>query len=84
MKKITLICFILFLTACGDTTKVYTPIDKDAVILAFGANSLLVLPFANVKPTSVPLSIINKTAGKNGIEKSVFPTVSTLNVWRLK
>ncbi len=36
MKTILLGCLLLVVTACGDTTKTYTPIDSDAVILAFG------------------------------------------------
>ncbi|NOQ36704.1 MAG: arylesterase [Methylococcaceae bacterium] len=36
MKKILLCCLFLFLNACGNDEKVFTPLASDAVILAFG------------------------------------------------
>ena len=36
MKVLLICCLILFLTACGETKKTFTPLTENAVILAFG------------------------------------------------
>jgi len=36
VNTILVSCIILLVTACGEPEKTYTPIDNDAVILAFG------------------------------------------------
>jgi lysophospholipase L1-like esterase len=80
MKKILLTLLFLFLNGCGDTEKVFTPLAKDAVILAFGDS--LTYGTGTNKNSSYP-AILEKLTQHKVINKGVPGEISGAGLKRL-
>ncbi len=80
MKKIFLLTLFLILTACGDSEKVFTPLDKDAVILAFGDS--LTYGMGASKDKSYP-AILQQLSGHQVINKGISGEITAQGLLRL-
>jgi len=80
MKNLILAYLFLFLTACGEPEKPYTPIDNEAVILAFGDS--LTYGTGTSEEFSYP-SILEDLTGLEVINEGIPGEVSSTGLQRL-
>ena len=80
MKKIVLCILFLFLNACGDSEKVFTPLAKDAVILAFGDS--LTYGTGTNKRSSYP-AILEKLTQHKVLNRGIPGEISSAGLKRL-
>jgi len=80
MKFCLLSILVILLNACGDTEKVFTPLAKDAVILAFGDS--LTYGTGTDKNSSYP-AILEKLTQHKVINKGVTGEISSEGLKRL-
>jgi len=80
IKNVLLACLFLFLTACGEPEKTYTPLDNEAVILAFGDS--LTYGTGTSEEFSYP-SILEGLAGLEVINEGVPGEVTSTGLQRL-
>lgn len=80
MKKFLLYFLFIFLTACGDSEKIFTPLAKDAVILAFGDS--LTYGVGTTKKTNYP-AILEKLSHHRVINAGFSGEISSVGLKRL-
>ncbi len=80
MRNILLSFLLLWLTACGESEKVFTPLSQDAVILAFGDS--LTYGKGAKRSESYP-AVLQRLTGRQVINEGISGEVSQVGLKRL-